>query len=291
MNGASPLFSIVMCSTDDVRFLGAEAHWRQVMCDTCYQLIRVRDARSMCEGYNRGFAQARGEFIVFCHDDVELLGAGAPVRLKAALEELDVVGLAGTDRLVSSKWGDAGEKHAFGIVAHPARRAKRRGILERVTNVFRGQHDLGQYSISVYGAPSRTVAGMQALDGLFIACRREVAENLPWDAANFPAFFLYDLDWTFRAFQMGMRLGVIVDMPVFHASRGDYSSVAWKRSAEAFVRKHKGLLDQSLVRRHLVHTVDVNSKARIVQVVESICAKLDSGQDAPEGTFSAFRSV
>jgi len=67
------MISIVMCSRDDTRFRRAQQHFIEVMGQEPHEIIRISDAKSMCEGYNRGFAQAKGDLIIFCHDDIEFL--------------------------------------------------------------------------------------------------------------------------------------------------------------------------------------------------------------------------
>lgn len=47
------------------------------------------------------------------------------------------------------------------------------------------------------GAP--LVAGIAALDGVFVACRRAAAAAVAYDAATFDGFHLYDLNFTPRA--------------------------------------------------------------------------------------------
>ena len=68
-----------------------------------FELIQISDARSLCEGYNHGFAKTRGDIIIFCHDDIEIISPDFPARLLAHLRTHDVVGVAGTTQLIRSK--------------------------------------------------------------------------------------------------------------------------------------------------------------------------------------------
>jgi len=38
--------------------------------------VRIPDARSLAEGYNRGLRRARGDLLLFSHDDVRIVTPG-----------------------------------------------------------------------------------------------------------------------------------------------------------------------------------------------------------------------
>jgi glycosyltransferase involved in cell wall biosynthesis len=69
-----------------------------------FEVIQISDARSVCKGYNRGFAKTRGDIIIFCHDDIEIISPDFPARLLAHLRPHDVVGVAGTTQLIGANW-------------------------------------------------------------------------------------------------------------------------------------------------------------------------------------------
>jgi len=41
--------------------------------DEPYEIVAVRDARSLAEGYNRGVARSSGDIVILSHDDIEFL--------------------------------------------------------------------------------------------------------------------------------------------------------------------------------------------------------------------------
>lgn len=77
-----------------------------------------------------------------------------------------------------------------------------------------------------------------ALDGVLIAARRQALAAIPLDAQTFDGFHLYDLDWSYRAARQGLQLGVVGNLLLVHASRGQYGD-AWSRYAERFSAKHR----------------------------------------------------
>jgi glycosyltransferase involved in cell wall biosynthesis len=74
-----------------------------------FEVIQISDARSLCKGYNRSFAKTRGDIIIFCHDDIEIISPDFPARLLAHLRPHDVVGVAGTTQLIGANWKIRGE--------------------------------------------------------------------------------------------------------------------------------------------------------------------------------------
>jgi GT2 family glycosyltransferase len=80
------------------------------------------------------------------------------------------------------------------------------------------------------------VTGVAALDGVFVACRRDAAAAVPYDEATFDGFHLYDLDVSYRAHRAGFRLAVACDLGIVHESKGDFGA-EWSRYAARFRTK------------------------------------------------------
>src|SRR5687767_12327904 len=100
--------SIIICSIDEKKFGRTAAMYGRLWRADEHEVIRIADARSMAEGYNRGMAMARGEALIFVHDDVELLTPDAADRVSAHLKRFDIVGVAGTSLLGHPRWLQAG---------------------------------------------------------------------------------------------------------------------------------------------------------------------------------------
>lgn len=220
-----PELSVIVCSVDDRRFAECRATWQERLPDVRYELIRISDARSLAEGYNRGLARSRAELLVFCHDDIELLQPDACARIVARLESADVVGVAGTSRLIDGGWHHAGDPDVFGQIVQPAR-----GGAGLTLELFGG-------STRPAGKP------IQALDGVLLAMHRGVAEALRFDAGTFDGFHLYDIDFTYRAYLAGLRLAVCHDLLLYHKSLGDWGA-AWQHYCAAFQNKYAARLSK-----------------------------------------------
>lgn len=216
------MLSIVICSIDAAKFARVTANYAERFDGVEHEIVGIHDARSLSEGYNRGWRRARGETILFSHDDVAIRSADPAGALARAFESLDVVGLVGTTRVVNMYWPAAGNAFLRGwaIQAHPVD---------------------GRCRVHVYGVDGAISAGLQALDGFFFATRRDVVSAVPFDEATFDGFHGYDIDFTFSAYRAGWRVGTTAEIAVTHTSAGGYDDV-WQGYARRFQRKHGDVL-------------------------------------------------
>jgi hypothetical protein len=215
--GTQPV-SIVMCSATPARLEAALRGFRAALGAREHEFVVIPDARSLTEGYTRGLAKSRHGIVVFSHDDVELMSGGPFEALDRALEGNDVVGIAGA-RLVTGPavmW--SGHPHLGGFVALPDAQAPESMVAW------------------VYSLECGVLAGMQSLDGMFLAARREAALAIGWDTATFDGFHFYDLDFTYRAHLAGLRVALTTDISALHMSDGSFDA-SWQRHAARFVAK------------------------------------------------------
>jgi hypothetical protein len=218
----APEVSIVVCSIDAGKFARVSANYRSLFAGRAIEIVGIHDARSLAEGYTRGIAQSRGTRLILSHDDIEILTPDFAARLQHHLADFDLVGIAGTTRLVGGKWAAAGDPYVFTLVTSP-------------------DPEAGGYQTMMLGGGPLVVPGIAALDGVFMALRREVAAAIPFDAETFDGFHLYDLDFSFRAHRAGFRLAVCRDIVLIHESTGSYDS-GWEDYRRRFETKHRGAL-------------------------------------------------
>ena len=214
------MISVISCSINPMRSANIRAHYTTLLAGHPHEIILINDAKSLCEGYNRGFAQSSGDIIIFSHDDIEILSDDFAPRLLRHLSQYDVLGVAGSSRLLGATWTSGGQPFVHGCVLHPG---------------------WGGFRFECFGAPSSRV---QAIDGLFMAARRQVVEAIPFDAVTFDNFHHYDLDFSYRAYLAGFKIIVPWDILIFHASRGSYDPV-WERYSERFLAKHGATLPKA----------------------------------------------
>jgi glycosyltransferase involved in cell wall biosynthesis len=244
--------SIITCSIDVARYERMrQSLSRQFlnMQDSC-EWIRIDDARSMCEGYNRGVVQSSGDVLIFCHDDIEYLSPQLVPSLEAHLIHLDVVGVAGATRLVNGAWYDAGGTDTFGQIVGPN---------------FRDEMMLMEFGHVT--AQSR-VARLAAIDGVFMAMHRRVAEHVGFDAHTFAHFHGYDVDFSFRASQLGYNVGVAFDILLHHYSKGDWSE-PFKQTLAAFASKHAGRLSQEPAQASRARYTPISTPGQALELLRS----------------------
>ncbi len=217
----NPSFSVVICSINALRLAQASACYEQLLANFPHEIIGIRDARSLAEGYNRGLRRARGDIVIFPHDDILILDPDFGHKISHRLHHFDILGFVGTRRVVAENWWNAGFPWASGAVTHLLGK-------KLLLNVWNPE-------------PWPVIDNIQGLDGLCIMARREVAEEIGFDEATFDGFHLYDLDFSYSAWRAGKKLGVCCDIPVIHASMGRYDKVH-ARYGRQFIEKHKDAL-------------------------------------------------
>jgi len=235
--------SFIICSINPGKFARVTANLASLLDGSDYEIIGIHDARSLCEGYNRGFAQATGAFIIFCHDDIEILAPDFETRLRTHLERFDVIGPAGTTHHRGASWMHSGWPYQHGQVAHR-------------------MHDPAHYRVDIYGVDGPVTAPAQSLDGLFIACRRAVVEAIGFDEALLDGFHLYDTDFTYSAFRAGYHLAVCHDLWIVHASTGRMDQ-AWVEQAQRFLGKHHATVPQGAAGPNPLRCVRVQTRAQV----------------------------
>lgn len=234
------MISVIICSIDSDKFAAVGETYARHIGDEPYEIVGVHDAKSLCEGYNRGLRRAKGDVCVFSHDDIEILSDDLGGTLRRHLKDWDVVGVAGTTRMCAMGWANSGIRHARGVVTHRTPEG---------------------YEIQFLGAPDIVNGAIQGLDGVFFAARRDVAEKIGFDAVTFDGWHGYDTDFTFRCYLAGYRLAVCLDIRLIHFSSGTVDE-AWMRYAQRFQEKHEAHLSSDAgqwleVRKRVLSREDV----------------------------------
>ena len=165
----------------------------------------------MCEGYQRGFQQAKGELLVFMHDDVELLSPEFGSRLRQELEHCDLLAIAGATRFDGPAWFSAGPD--FCAVVSPC-------------HVPDGRYDLYWASLGVERMPLAVADGFfwRAIAGLLTPSAGMLTRSRD--------FHGYDIDFTCQASRAGFKAHAAVSLQVAHASEGVFDD-RWLDASKA----------------------------------------------------------
>jgi GT2 family glycosyltransferase len=246
--------SFIVNSTDDQKYRKFEEHLRVKIPLSDIELIRIPDAVSMAEGLNRGASLARGQFLIFCHDDIFILNKDILKIIEETFRSCEVFGACGATRLVSGNWYDVGKPFTFGHV------------------VAKDLQKPGGFEIQVFGwSPEPLVMGGQALDGIFIGCRRRIFDALQgFDQISYTDFVGYDVDFSFRAALAGAKIGINCDLTLFHDSHvGEFSADKirrWEQAQSGFLKRFGRYLSSECGERGHC-TFSISSLAEATEVI------------------------
>lgn len=220
----TPKISIIICSIEAGKFARISESYQHLLAGHPLEIIGIHDAKSLAEGYNRGIQQSSGDILIFSHDDILIIDPDFHEKIVSRLASYDVLGFAGTNRLITGTWFGAGQPYLHGVISHA--RPKE-----------------AKLSIDIFGvADWPVISDIKAVDGLCIIAKREVAVSIGFDAATFDGFHLYDLDFSFSAYRAGYKLAVCCDIPIIHESTGQFDS-KHQEFANRFISKHGEFLD------------------------------------------------
>jgi GT2 family glycosyltransferase len=241
------MISLIICNRNPLKWATVTAMYRALLAHTPHEIIGIHDATGLCEGYNRGIDRARGDLLAFSHDDIEFLHPSFAANLTKHLQTHDVVGIAGASKVVGGGWGDARHPYLLGQIAQ-----------------FRGDC----FPVTFFGVHP-TPRPAKILDGVFIACRRNVLDTVRFDAATFPAWHGYDSDFSYSAHRAGFNVAVASDLFALHYSWGNEND-AWKNARAAFVAKHQ-IPPQPLFEGYIAGTL-ARSKAQALALMQDAVA-------------------
>jgi predicted O-linked N-acetylglucosamine transferase (SPINDLY family) len=229
--------SAIICSIRPEYFAHIKSRLTHAFAAHDFEVIGIHDAKSICEAYNRGAAKAKGDVLIFCHDDIELVHDDFAVRLLTHLQRHDVIGVAGTSRLVNGDWGHGGLPHNHGQIIH-----------RPPDEAARDKDKMRGYIYLAAGLQQPVMTNVQALDGVFIATHRHVWAALKFDEETFNGFHLYDIDFTYRAYLAGYTMAIPLDLLLIHFSTGRYDRV-WMKHNLKFLAKFPALSNRPNVHR------------------------------------------
>jgi len=220
-----------------------------------HEYIRIDNrgsATGICAAYNRGVLLARGDILVFVHEDVFFMepGWGSVLERKFSADaSTGLIGVAGTQYLCKDKmsWSFAGRPFLKGRVVHE----------------LDGGAEFFMTAFSLDKADAEAVA----VDGLFFAVRRDLFKTIRFDEATFDRYHFYDLDICMQV-RRTHKIIVTWDILVKHLSAGKPDD-AWRAYGKKFLEKYRNELPANCsgtepdfsVKREMGISVDLKGKA------------------------------
>lgn len=228
------MISVIVCSRSD---LTLDAHYRNVKRTVGVEFEYIRldgsaGSRGICNAYNEGVASAKGDILVFAHDDVFVTAPGWGEILASKFSRdpsLGLIGVAGTQHLFNGReiWTAAGMPYLRGRVLHALDNSR-------------------QSFLTVFSSETRDDE-VVAVDGLFFAVPRSMFDRVRFDEETFEKFHFHDMDICMQIRQTH-KLIVTCDILVKHLSVC-HTNAAWFEAAERFLLKYHDLLPVSCANR------------------------------------------
>lgn len=176
---------------------------------------------SLSEIYNIGLKESKNDIVVFMHDDLILETTNITPKVVKLFEEnpeYGIIGLAGTDNLMSGMWWQD-RTSMYGVVGHE----------------HEGKRHVNHYSKQSFGDKPKEVV---IVDGLFIMVHKNRIKHTFNE--EFKGFHFYDLPFCIENYMDGVKVGVTTKIMVTHKSIGMVNK-QWEKNKlffEALYEKH-----------------------------------------------------
>ena len=200
---------------------------------------------SLSQAYNMILEQAEHDIVVFCHDDLEFDTTGWVYKIKSHFDknpEYGIIGLAGSKYMPKSgMWWEV-QPTMYGIVNHK----------------HEGKKWESKYSKDIKNKIEPTLM----VDGLFFAVHKQrIKTNFDESVTG---FHFYDVDFSFRNYLQGVKVGVCTDIRVTHLSIGQ-TNEKWEENRKIFAEKYQDILpvDITLQEKELKTFIFVHDQSLI----------------------------
>lgn len=157
--------------------------------------------KSLPQIYNQGLDESKNDIVVFMHDDLILETNNITpkvIRLFEKNPEYGIIGLAGTNNLLSGMWWQD-RTSMYGVVGHE----------------HEGKRHVNHYSKGDYSEKLKEVV---IVDGLFMMIHKSRIKHKFNE--QFEGFHFYDLPICLENYLDGVKVGVTTKIRVTHKSIG-----------------------------------------------------------------------
>jgi len=188
---------------------------------------------SLTETYNKILNESKHDIVILCHDDIYFDSKNWGQKILNHFKrnnDYGILGLAGTASMPkSAKWWEDFSKMK-GIVNH--------------------EHEGKKWESKYSTSKGNELDDVVLVDGLFIVINKKNIKRTFNEEIG--GFHFYDVDFSFRNFIDGVKIGVMYDVRVTHKSIGQTND-QWEKNREIFAEKYKDVLPVK-VKRNL--TID-----------------------------------
>ena len=206
-------------------------HFQEYLKKTCgYPKVEIIEkvnpnGRSLTEVYNEILSESKSDIVVLCHDDIyfEKNGWGNYILNHFKRTEYGILGVAGSTHIPKSGMWWEDRRRMVGIVNHE----------------HEGKKWESKYSPSLGKEISPTII----VDGLFLVIHKQrIKHNFD---ETVKGFHMYDVNFCFRNYLDGVKVGVMFDIRITHKSIG-MTNDEWEKNRISFSEKFEKSLPQKI---------------------------------------------
>ena len=188
----------------------------------------INEGDSLTKFYKKALKETKYDIVVFLHDDIIIETKQVAAKLVKLYEnnpEYGVLGVAGSKHMAETgKWWE-NPKKMYGRVAH----------------THEGKSWLSAYSDDLGNAVEEVVN----VDGVFFSVHKKRLK-VDFDT-NVKGFHFYDVDFSFRSYLSGVKVGVHTNIRINHMSIG-ITNEEWEQNRIEFAEKFKDKLPVNIKR-------------------------------------------
>ena len=181
--------------------------------------------KNLSQVYNEIISESIYDVVVLCHDDIYFDTKNWFKKIIKHFEKTDygVLGMAGTTNMPSSGMWWEDRSKMYGIVNHESG----------------GKKWESKYSDSL----GNDIKEVVAVDGVFIAIdKNKIKQDFD---ESVDGFHMYDINFCFKNFLDGVKIGVITDVRITHKSVG-MTNAQWDENRKIFAEKYSNFLPSNL---------------------------------------------
>ena len=201
--------------------------------------------KSLTKVYNEILQESKTDYVVLCHDDILFEKKYWGKRVIEHFEkkkDYGILGVAGTSYLSSNGCWWTVQSEMIGQVYH--------------------QHE-GKKWLSKYSEPfGDKICDSVIVDGLFLAINKNKIELNFNESVE--GFHFYDVDFCFRNFLKGVKIGTVSNIPITHLSIG-MTNEKWEKNRLQFSETYEKNLPIKLPSSY--SKLQINSKLPLVSVI------------------------
>lgn len=195
-----------------------------------YELCMIDNSHNdynIFTAYNEGVRRAKGDLLLFAHDDVAKYhtqdwGKNVEAHFKED-EHWGLIGITGTHFLpgVPAEW----------YCCH----TPSGGCIQTVNGVTENTQDLSDFR------DGKSIVEAVMVDGMWFCIRKKLFETIRFDNETFEGWHCYDTDICLQVINAGYKVGIASDVLIEHTSFGTWNE-QWMNATKTVYEKWKHIL-------------------------------------------------